>query len=56
LSVSSYFTPSDQANDAANDADFGAGGAAVVLNLTSGTLKHLVIGGGKTAVFISLKW
>jgi hypothetical protein len=47
LSVSSYFTPSDQANDAANDQDFGAGGAAVVLNLTSGTLQHLVIGGGK---------
>jgi hypothetical protein len=47
LNVSSYFTPSDQANDAANDVDFGAGGAAVVLNLTSDTLKHLVIGGGK---------
>ena len=47
LSVSSYFTPSDQANDAANDVDFGSGGAAVVLNSTSGTLKHLVIGGGK---------
>jgi hypothetical protein len=47
LSVSSYFTPSDQANDAANDLDFGSGGAAVVLNLTSGTLQHLVIGGGK---------
>jgi hypothetical protein len=47
LTVTSYFTPSDQASDAANDRDFGAGGAAVVLNLTSGTLKHLVIGGGK---------
>jgi len=47
LGVTSYFTPSDQATDDANDHDFGAGGAAVVLNLTSGALKHLVIGGGK---------
>ena len=47
LAITSYFTPSDEATDAADDEDFGAGGAAVVLNLTSGTLKHLVIGGGK---------
>jgi hypothetical protein len=47
LTVSSFFTPSDQATDDADDHDFGSGGAAVVLNLTSGTLKHLVIGGGK---------
>jgi Putative Ig domain len=47
LIVSSYFTPSDQANDNANDNDFGAGGSAVVLNLTSGSPKHLVVGGGK---------
>jgi len=47
LGITSYFTPSDQASDAANDSDFGSGGSAVVLNLTSGTLKHLVIGGGK---------
>ena len=47
LTVSSFFSPSDQANDAANDVDFGSGGAAVVLNLESGTLRHLVIGGGK---------
>ena len=47
MTVSSYFTPSDQANDNAIDVDFGSGGAAVVLNLTSGTLEHLVIGGGK---------
>jgi len=47
LTVSSFFTPSDQATDDADDSDFGAGGAAVVLNLASGTLKHLVIGGGK---------
>jgi hypothetical protein len=34
-------------NDAANDVDFGSGGSAVVLNVNSGTVKHLVIGGGK---------
>jgi hypothetical protein len=47
LTVSSFFTPSDQATDYTNDVDFGSGGAAVVLNLASGALKHLVIGGGK---------
>jgi hypothetical protein len=47
LAVSSFFTPSDQAADDAAGNDFGAGGAAVVLDLASGTLKHLVIGGGK---------
>jgi hypothetical protein len=47
LGVSSYFTPSDEQTDNSNDNDFGAGGAAVVLNLTSGPLQHLVIGGAK---------
>lgn len=47
LTVSSFFTPSDQATDGADDHDFGSGGAAIVLDLNSGTLKHLVIGGGK---------
>jgi hypothetical protein len=47
LTVSSFFTPSDQVTDYANDVDFGSGGAAVVMNLASGALKHLVIGGGK---------
>jgi IPT/TIG domain len=47
LNVSSFFTPSDEATDDADDQDFGAGGSAIVLNLTSGTLRHLVIGGGK---------
>jgi hypothetical protein len=47
LGISSYFTPSDQSSDNANDQDFGAGGSAVVLNLTSGSLQHLVVGGGK---------
>jgi hypothetical protein len=49
LNVAQYFTPSDQANDATNDVDFGAGGAAVLLDLpTNGTNPtHLVVGGGK---------
>ena len=47
LNISSFFTPSDQATDDADDNDFGSGGTAVVLNLASGILKHLVIGGGK---------
>jgi hypothetical protein len=49
LAVSSYFTPTDQNNDAMNDVDFGAGGAAIVLNLDagSGPLLHAVVGGGK---------
>jgi hypothetical protein len=54
LTVSSYFAPSDEVSDGTNDSDFGAGGAAVVLNLTSGTLKHLVIGGGKDGVLYLL--
>ena len=47
LTVSSYFAPSDEENDYLNDGDFGSGGSAVVLNVNSGALKHLVIGGGK---------
>ncbi len=49
LGVAQYFTPTDQASDALNDADFGAGGAAVLLDLpTNGANPtHLVVGGGK---------
>src|SRR4029077_14261013 len=47
LTVNSYFTPTDQSNDDAMDRDFGAGGAALVLNLGSGSPSHLAIGGGK---------
>jgi hypothetical protein len=54
LTVSSYFTPTDQASDNANDQDFGSGGAALVLNLPSGSVKHLVIGGGKDGVLYLL--
>jgi hypothetical protein len=44
LGVTSSFTPSDQSSDNANDLDFGSGGAAMVINLSSGSM---VIGGGK---------
>jgi hypothetical protein len=47
LAITSYFTPSDEVSDAENDFDFGSGGTAVVLNVNSGAIKHLVIGGGK---------
>jgi Putative Ig domain len=46
LAVSSWFTPSDEANDFANDLDFGSGGSALVVDLSTGP-QHLVIGGGK---------
>lgn len=49
LTVNQYFTPTDQQSDNDNDADFGAGGAAVLVDLpvigTNPT--HLVVGGGK---------
>ncbi|HYM29035.1 MAG TPA: putative Ig domain-containing protein [Steroidobacteraceae bacterium] len=45
LAVNSWFTPTDQ--DSTGDKDFGAGGSSVVLNTPAGTIKHLVIGGGK---------
>ena len=48
LSVSQYFTPSDQLTDSANDADFGAGGAAVLADLPTGSaVRRVLICGGK---------
>jgi hypothetical protein len=47
LGVVSHFTPSDEQSLNEYDGDFGSGGSAVVLNLTSGPLQHLVVGGGK---------
>ena len=44
LKVTSYFTPSDEALEYANDLDFSSGGAAMVVNLSSGSL---VVGAGK---------
>lgn len=54
LQVTSWFAPSDQATDDTTNADFGSGGSAIVLNLSSGTLRHLVVGGGKDGVLYVL--
>ena len=47
LTVSQYFTPTDYMTDQANDQDFGAGGAALLVDQPNGPVLHLVIGGGK---------
>jgi hypothetical protein len=47
LTVSQYFTPSDQMSDQNSDQDFGSGGAAVLVDQPSSPVPHLVIGGGK---------
>ena len=47
FSVADWFTPSDQNTDNSNDLDFGSGGAAILVDQTSGPVAHLVIGGGK---------
>ncbi len=48
LNVEQYFTPSDQAVDAAEDADFGSGGATLVdLPANGANPTHLALGGGK---------
>jgi hypothetical protein len=47
LTVSSYFTPSDQSNDDLNDLDFGSGGSAILVDQPNSPTPRLVIGGGK---------
>lgn len=49
LTVSQYFTPSNQATDNSNDFDFGSGGAAVLVDLPANGSNptHLIVGGGK---------
>jgi hypothetical protein len=49
LNVVDYFTPYNQAREAANDADLGSGGTLVLPNMTtvSGTIVHLAVGAGK---------
>jgi hypothetical protein len=47
LTATDYFTPSTQAALDANDADFGSGGAALLLDQPTGPVPHLLIGGGK---------
>src|SRR5246500_2979371 len=49
LSVVDYFTPYNQAQEAANDTDLGSGGTLILPNMTtaSGELVHLAVGAGK---------
>jgi hypothetical protein len=48
LTVSQWFTPTDQQADNLNDADFGAGGAALLADLPAGSpVTHLLMCGGK---------
>ena len=47
LSLSSWFAPADWMDLQAHDKDFGSGGSSLVLNLASGAVRHLVVGGGK---------
>jgi hypothetical protein len=47
LSVLSYYTPSDQAQDDSSDHDFGSGGTAILADLPGEPITHLIIGGGK---------
>jgi hypothetical protein len=55
LTVSQYFTPSDQLTDEQNDQDFGAGGAVVLVDLPAGSpVTHLVMGGGKDGTLFVL--
>ncbi len=47
LALTDSFTPSDQSVLDAGDLDLGSGGAAVLVDQTTGPIKHLLIGGGK---------
>ena len=47
LSVTDWFTPLNQLTLDAQDLDLGSGGAAVLVDQTSGPHPHLLIGGGK---------
>jgi hypothetical protein len=47
LTISDYFTPSDQMSDQNSDLDFGSGGAAILVDQALPSPIHLVIGGGK---------
>ncbi len=48
LHVQDYFTPGNQGSLNSGDADHGAGGAAVLVDPSSGPVPHLLIGGGKS--------
>jgi hypothetical protein len=48
LALQDWFTPSDQAILDSSDLDLGSGGAAVLADLPSTPVRHLLIGGGKS--------
>ncbi len=47
MSVLSFFAPSNQNGLNNSDGDLGAGGAAILVDQPSGSVPHLVVGGGK---------
>jgi hypothetical protein len=47
ISVADWFTPANQSSLEGGDNDFGAGGAAILVDQPSSPVPHLVIGGGK---------
>ena len=47
LALQDWFTPSDEAVLNSSNSDLGSGGAAVLADLPSAPVKHLLIGGGK---------
>jgi hypothetical protein len=54
ISMSSFFTPSDQDALKNNDFDLGAGGAAILVDAPSAPVPRLVIGGGKEGLLYLL--
>ena len=54
LALADWFTPMNQLSLDAFDQDLGAGGAAVLVDQTSGPHPHLIIGGGKSQVLYLL--
>ena len=54
LAVADWFTPMDQLSLDTFDHDLGAGGAAVLVDQTSGPHPHLIIGGGKSQILYLL--
>src|SRR5580704_15117675 len=54
LTLTDWFTPMGQLSLDAFDQDLGAGGAAVLVDQTSGPHPHLIIGGGKSQVLYLL--
>lgn len=54
LSISDWFTPSNQVSLDQNDTDVGSSGTAVLIDQTSGTNPHLLVGASKGQVFFVL--